>query len=329
MDAVHAAADRARDEVEERLPVLLRVLDRIADDAAHRKLVPADEALEAPSAGAVRGPAQIADGRAVRPRHAFEQRCQDLRVRAQPHRRRLLGRELAVEDAVHQVVLHRAGEREVAQEAADIGAFLQIALAYDRMDDRAAEVRAEGVVAAREIAHVVALVHRVRLPTEEHDGFAGVVGALDLRQHALFARLDQREATEPEAVRFDELDHHPVAVVAGLDAVHLAFERFCELRDVGEVAQPLVVEVGRHGEGVLRLGHVGAHDLDRTVVEVGLAIGLLRGHPVPEEDVDVAVAQGGEGDGQREDRDLGLVAELPQHMAREARRGGDIRPADV
>jgi hypothetical protein len=110
---------------------------------------------------------------------------------------------------------------------------------------------------------------------------------------------------------------------------HLALQRFGELRDVREIAQPLLVEIGRYGEGVLRLGHVGAHYLDRAVVEVGLAIGFLGGHPVAEEDIDVAVAQGGEGDGQRKHRDLGFIAELTQHMAREARGRGHIRPADV
>ena len=111
--------------------------------------------------------------------------------------------------------------------------------------------------------------------------------------------------SSPKAFVLDHLEDQPVAVVAGLDAVDLAVELVAELGDVGEVLEPLLGEVGRHGEGVLGALEVDADVLDRAVLEVGPDVGLHGRHPVAEEHVDVVVLQAGVGHRHREDLDLG------------------------
>ena len=51
------------------------------------------------------------------------------------------------------------------------------------------------------------------------------------------------------------------------------------------------MQVGRHGQRVLGAVQVRAHDLDRALGLVGLEVRRHGGHPVAEEDVDVAVLE--------------------------------------
>ena len=173
--------------------------------------------------------------------------------------RRGLGLLVAIQDGRHHLALAAQGEVEVRRAGGPMfGHSRAVALAGHGVDRRAAEIRAEHRVAAGQILDVEAHVHGMRLPGEEHDGLLVAHGALDLRQHALLARLDQLEVAEAELVLLDHLQHQPVAVVAGLDAVDRAVERGGEAVDVVEVLEARVIGVGRHREGVLGALEIGA-----------------------------------------------------------------------
>ena len=198
------------------------------------------------------------------------------------------------------------------------------------VDDRAAEIRAEAVVAAGQILDLEIDVHRVGRPAEEHDVFLVAGRALHLGQHALLARFDQLEILQAELVALDEVEDEAVAVVAGLDAEDLALERILELLDVAEILEALVIGVLRHGERVFGADRqVGADLDDRLVLDIGLAIVLHRRLPIAEEHVDVLVLHRGVGHGHREDRDLRGIAEALEDFAGDRGRRGDVGPADV
>ncbi len=265
----------------------------------------------------------------VKARHAGEPGGHCIGVALQPLPACCLGRKLALEDAGHDLALAVQRELEVLQQAPDVRAFLEVAGAHVGVDRRAAVVGAEARVAAGEVAHVEARVHRVRLPAEEHDRPLRGDGALDLRQHALLARLDELEAAEPELVLLDQREHEPIAVVARLDAVDLVVELFRKALDVREIAQARLVQVGRHGQRVLGAVEVCAHDFDRSLGLVGREVRRHGGHPVAEEHVDVAVLERGESHRHREHGDPWLVAEQAHEMACKPGRRRDVGPADV
>ena len=90
------------------------------------------------------------------------------------------------------------------------------------VDDRAAEIRAEAVVAAGQILDLEIDVHRMRRPAEEDDILLVAGRALHFGQHPLLARFDELEVLQAELVALDEVEDEAVAVVAGLDAEDLA-----------------------------------------------------------------------------------------------------------
>ena len=309
-------------------PLTYPIADSI--DGAERDLVLHHPGLEAaPAASRRRRRGRERGGPAIESRDAVEPRGERLGIRLQPLCGRGLGRELALEDAGHHLALAAQRELEIPDEVADVRALLEITGADVGVDRRAAVVGPEARVAAREVAHVEARVHRVRLPAEEHDRALRGDGALDLGQHALLARLDELEVAEVELVLLDQGQHQPVAVVAGLDAVDLVLEFRRVALDVREVVKPGLIEIRRHGERVLRAVEVCAHDLDRTLGLVGPQVRGHRGHPVAEEYVDVAVLQRGVSHRHGQHGDLGLVAEQANEVARESRRRRDVGPADV
>ena len=234
-----------------------------------------------------------------------------------------------LEHAFHQRVLVADFEAQIAQQPGDVGALLEIAGAHVGEDLRATVMRPEDIVAALEIAHLEAVVHRMRLPAEEHDRRLGPHRAFHFGEHAGLAALDKLEIAEAETVLLDHAEDEAVAVVARLDAVDLVMQRSGEPGDVRKVPEPLLVEIGGDGERVLRVGQIGADDLDRVIVGEGFAIGGLLRHPVAEKHIDVAVAQAVEGDGHRQHGDLGIVAEPGDQPAEQPGGGGHVRPADV
>ena len=64
----------------------------------------------------------------------------------------------------------------------------------------------------------------MRLPGEEDDRLLVANCPLNLCQHALFARFDYLEFAQSEFVLVDHLQHQPVAVVAGFNAVDDVFQ---------------------------------------------------------------------------------------------------------
>jgi hypothetical protein len=150
---------------------------------------------------------------------ASEPRLHDVRMRTQPcggGDGRLL---VPVEDAGHHLALAAQRELEICEQPSDIGTFGAVSAPLVRVDGRAAEVRAEHGIPTGEILDVETHVHGMRLPGEEHDGRVVAVGALDLRQHALFARFDQLEVADAELIFLEHLEDQAVAVIARLDAV--------------------------------------------------------------------------------------------------------------
>jgi len=299
---------------------------------AHGDLVRRDPGLEAPrpARGCLR--VGLRDQRrrtAVEARDAVEPARERRGIALQPFRAGGLGCELAVEDAAHDAALAIQRELEVLEQPAEVRAFLEEALAHVGVDHGTAVVRAEARVAAGEIPHVEARVHRVRFPAEEYDGPLCGDRALHLREHALLARLDQLEGAKAVPVLGDHFQHEAVAVVARLDAVDLVAQLRREALDVVEVTQSGLVQVGGHGKRVLRAFEVRPQDFHGAVGLVGRAVRCLCRHPVAEEHVDVAVLEGCVSDGHRKHGDVRLVAEHPHQVAREAGRRRDVGPADV
>ncbi|MCY1529880.1 hypothetical protein D9M68_650490 [compost metagenome] len=227
------------------------------------------------------------------------------------------------------MVLHGQAELEVFQQPSEVGALPGQALAHVGIDGRAAVVRAEPVIAARQVMHVQLIVHRVRFPAEEHRPLVEVLGPLDLGQHAAFAGLHQLEVAEAERVLPDHLLDQRIAVVARFDAVDPAAELLPELRQVGEALHTAVPGRLVHREGVLGTGEIGAEALHRAVVQVGADVVFAARHPVAEKDIDLAFAQGLVGVLGREAMHLGDVAQLAQHIAGDSGGDGDVAPADV
>ncbi|MNI05818.1 hypothetical protein D3C73_587820 [compost metagenome] len=172
----------------------------------------------------------------------------------------------------------------------------------------------------------------MRRPAEEDHGGVAFLRAVDLRQHACFAGLDDLEARvlEAEGVLVDHRLDQAVAIVARLDAVDLAVELFLEFGDVGEVMQALVVQRLRDGEGVLGALEVGAYGFHGAGIAVGLDVVFHGRHPVAQEHVHVlAVGQGLVGHGHGNHGGLGLVAEGVEHDAGGRGCRGDVGPADI
>ncbi|MCY1231846.1 hypothetical protein D9M72_443080 [compost metagenome] len=169
----------------------------------------------------------------------------------------------------------------------------------------------------------------MRFPSEEDDRRAILFGAGHLRQHALFGGFDHLEALEAEGVLVDHVDDQAVAVIARFDAIDLAFERVFLGGDILEVLDAEFGTLGVGRQRVFRAFEVRAEGFDRLVVEIGANVVFLGRHPVAEEDVDVLVLERGVGDRNRENLDVGLVAEALEDGGNG--RGGcsDVRPTDV
>ena len=305
-------------------------VDHHRHGVAHGDLVAHDPLLETARPGLRCRPRQGAKCRlSLDGRDAVEPGFGDLRIGFQPPGGRDLRLFMLVEDGGHHLALSAQREVQVVQQAADIGALGDVALARHGVDRGTAEVRAEHGIATGEIAQIEAHVHRVRLPGEEHDGFLAARRPLDLGKLALFARFDQLEIAEIEQVLLQHLEHMPVAVVAGLDAVDGALQRGGEAVDVGEVPQARLPGIRRHRQRVLGAGEIRTQHLDRSLVDVAFAVGFLGRHPVAEKYVDVVVLQRREGHGHREERSRRRVTELAQQLCRE--RGGrrHVRPSHI
>ena len=314
--AVDAAADEGRDAVEEHPPVRLHVIDQHRDAVADRDLVTLHPGLQAPAAAELGLRMQRGERRApVEGAHAGEPARDHRGIGPEERFGGGFRRQMTIEHVVHHAALLLRRERQVAQQLPNVGALARIAGARVGVHPRLAVVRPEHRVTALEIAQVEAHVHRVRVPGEEHDGRVVVVGTLDLREHALFARLDEPETAEAEQVLAHHAEHQAVAVIARLDAVDGGVELRREACDVGEALQPGRVGVGRHRQGVLGAGEIVADDLHGAVCQVALAIGLHGGHPVAEEHVDVVILQRGVRHRHRQHRDLRLVTQVMDQRA--------------
>ena len=197
-----------------------------------------------------------------------------------------------VQDRAHDLVFHRERELEVLQQLARIGAFGDETGPGVGRDFGAAQIGAEPVVAALQIGHLeVGRIHRVRFPAQKDHRLAALIGAGDLRQHALFRGFDHFERGEAEGIGGDHVEDQAVAVIARLDAVdggRPAHRPAC--RDVGEIADPQRGPGGVGGQRVLGADQVGADRLDRARIAVGGDVSLHRRHPVAQEHVDIALA---------------------------------------
>ena len=161
---------------------------------------------------------------------------------------------MAIEDGVHHFVLAAQRELQIGEQAAHIGTFGAVALAGHGINRRTAVVGPEELIAAGEVFQVETHVHGMRVPGQEHDGFLVVVGALHLRQHSLFAGLDQFEAAQAELILLEHVQHMPVAVVAGFDSVDRVVEFGSEALNILEVLETGGIGVCRHRQRVFGAG---------------------------------------------------------------------------
>ncbi len=129
------------------------------------------------------------------------------------------------------------GEREfeIAQQLADIGAFGRITVAGQHRDFGIAEAVCfkAAQVMQRHLAH-----DGMRRPAEEHDPLALLDGLFGLDQHALFRGFDQFPTFQLVGGVVDLGLDDLVAVIAGFDAVELAFELVGVGGEVGELPPP-------------------------------------------------------------------------------------------
>ena len=226
----------------------------VTDEGVHRipdrNLAMNDQGLHLPqpACGFLHG---ASGGRTIEIGDPLEPLRARVRMRRQPRHGRFVRIAVLVENRAHELALELDREREIPQQLHDVRTLLRVAGPNVGMNGRAAEIRSEHRIAAAEIAHIEAQVHRMRCPAQKHDRPVRVDGALDLRQHALLARFDDLEVPEAEGIGVDHAENEAVAVVAGLDAVDRVIQFGGEFADIGEVAQAGLVGVGRHGEGVL------------------------------------------------------------------------------
>src|ERR1700733_5739455 len=172
---------------------------------------------------------------AVERRHAIEPGGELRRIGLQPLLRRLWPLVAVGENLVHHKVLDIDGIDEIADKLGRVRALFGPAGALVGVDDRAAEIRAEAVVAAGQILDFEVDVHRMGRPAEENDIFLVAGRSLHFRQHPLLARLDDLEVLQSELIALDEVEDQAVAVVAGLNAEDFALERILEFPDVAEI----------------------------------------------------------------------------------------------
>jgi hypothetical protein len=115
----------------------------------------------------------------------------------------------------------------------------------------------------------------MRFPRQKYHGLLRLGRTLHLRQHALFAGLDQVEFVQTVEILLQHRQNQPVAVVAGFDAVDRMVQGRSEALNVIEVAQARLIGIRGHGQGVLGAAQVGAQHFDGALVHVALAVGFL------------------------------------------------------
>ncbi len=233
---------------------------------------------------------------------------------------------MPIQDGGHHFTLAAQRESKVGKQAAHVGAFGAIAFARHGVDRGPAIVWAEHRIAARQILEVEPHVHRMRLPGEENHRLLVAVGALDLSQHALFARFDQFEIPKAKLILLEHLQHETVAVVAGFDAVNRIVDRRAETPDVVEVLETGLVGVGGNRQGVFRAQQVRSDDDHGAVGVVWRTIGRLGRHPVAEKDIDVVILQRCEGHGDREHRDVREVTDAAHQFRHQCGGRSHIGP---
>ena len=200
-----------------------------------------------------------------------------VRVGLQPGRRPPFAgsRACRMIDDHHRVL---AREREAADCSAGgrrSGIPATIAGARVGVDGGAAVIRAEGGVAAGQVAH---LEHRCSSGAAPSRGTRSACCCRIARSTSASMPcsllLDQLEVAQAELVLLDHVEHVAVAVVARLDAVDLVVQLAGEFLDVGEIVQPLVVECRWARRGCICAPvRLARDDLDRMVVDERLAVG--------------------------------------------------------
>src|SRR3712207_944611 len=161
-----------------------------------------------------------------------------------------------------------------------------------------------------EQAHVVPVVHPVRLPARPGDPLAIAQASVHLAEHAVSARLDELPVAQVVLVVLDHVQHDLVAVVAGLETVNS--RRPALLEPVGKRRQVLVrgdaglagLLIDRDAEGCLL--QVRRDGLD--VINL-IEVGLHGREPRLDEDVEVPGVQALENGWHPKLLDLCLVAQ--------------------
>ena len=247
----------------------------------------------------------------------------------QPLAGRLFRFHAAVQNHSHDLIFHGQGEEEIVQQAGGVGALRHIPLAGDGVHRGAAEVRAEVIIPAGQIGHLDVAVHGVRLPSQKNDPSLFLHRACDLSQHPLFTGFHQLPAFQAESVRVDHHLDQTIAVVAGFDAEDLASELVSVGRQVGEVANPGLMNVAGDRQGILCAGQIGLDDLDAAIVPVGGDICGHAWHPESQEYIDIPVFQAGKGHRQSKNECFNLVSQALEDSGRKGCCGGDIGPTHI
>jgi hypothetical protein len=310
--------------------VRLDIVDRDGDRVSDGYLVAPDPLFEARCPNGFARASQCGQCRAaVVSSDALQPRAHGRWIGFEPGCGRGLRLLVLIQDGIHHLVLTRQCELQVLEQLSQVGTGARVTGTGVRVDGRAAEVGAEHGIAPRQVAQIEAHVHGVRIPGQEHDRLVVVDGALDLRQHSLFARLDELEVAQAEQALPDHAQDQPVAVVARLNTVDGVVELGGEAPDIGKVVQAGLVGVGRNRQGVFGSRQVGADDVDRVVLEICLAVSFHGGHPVAEKDIDVFVLHRSISYRHRQHRYLRFVAKLAYEGAEQSSRGRHVCPSDV
>ncbi len=220
-----------------------------------------------------------------------------------------------IQDLVHHLIFNIDSENELLEKVRCIRAFARPASARQRINFRAAIVRAEIIITTRQIFNIELGVHRMRRPSQEDHPLLVPVSTINLRKHSLFARFYDLPAIELELLVFDNFLNVLIGRGARLNAINF-FTKFVGVsREICKVLHAVFGDIIWYSQSKLCAFKV----LDQYFSSLGaievIAELLLRWHPVAKEHIGVASFKGLITNGHRHRFHVGLIAQTVEQYA--------------